>query len=242
MAPDCGKTIIASFYYLIQYKYPFAVPCAIGTYYDKVTKTCIPCPQGTYQSESGQLQCLPCPIIAGRPGVTVGIGARSAADCKERCPAGKKYDHEAGLCRSCGHGFYQPDEGSFSCRMCGLGKTTRTAEAVSVKECRDECGSGMQLGVDGKCEPCPRGTYRTQGTVQAACQSCPLGRTTPKGGASTIEECSLPVCTPGTYLNGTQNSCIPCKKGTYQPESQQTTCISCPPNMSTKGTAAVSVK
>lgn len=124
--------------------------------------------------------------------------------------------------------------------MCGLGKTTRTAEAVSIKECRDECNSGMQLAIDGKCELCPRGTYRMQGTVQAACQSCPLGRTTPKSGASTVEECSLPVCTPGTYLNGTLNSCIPCKKGTYQPESQQTTCIQCPPNTSTKGTAAVS--
>lgn len=117
----------------------------------------------------------------------------------ERCPAGKYFDHEAGLCRSCGHGFYQPEEGAFSCHICGLGKTTRTSEAVSVKECRDECGSGQQIGIDGKCEPCPRGTYRLQG-VQPICQSCPLGRTTPKVGASNIEECSLPVCTPGTCI------------------------------------------
>lgn len=64
------------------------------------------------------------------------------------------------------------------------------------KECRDECGSGMQLALEGQCEPCPRGTYRTQG-VEAACQPCPTGRTTPKLGAATVEECSLPVCTPG---------------------------------------------
>lgn len=49
----------------------------------------------------------------------------------ERCPAGKYYDDEAGLCRSCGHGFFQPNEGSFKCLLCGLGKTTRTTEAVS---------------------------------------------------------------------------------------------------------------
>lgn len=49
----------------------------------------------------------------------------------ERCPAGKFYDEEAGLCRSCGHGFFQPSEGSFKCLLCGLGKTTRTSEAVS---------------------------------------------------------------------------------------------------------------
>lgn len=156
----------------------------------------------------------------------------------ERCPVGKFYDHEAGFCRSCGHGFYQSNEGSFSCEICGLGKTTRTNEAVSIQECRDECQNGMQLGLDGKCEPCPRGTYRTQG-IQSTCQPCPLGRTTQKFGSVTVEECSLPVCTPGFYLNGTLNNCIPCKKGYYQPEYQQTSCVACPPNTSTKGTATV---
>ncbi|XP_046990617.1 sushi, von Willebrand factor type A, EGF and pentraxin domain-containing protein 1 [Schistocerca americana] len=218
---------------------PDCVPCAVGTYFVKETRTCLPCPVGSYQSEAGQLQCTPCPTIAGRQGVTVGPGARSASDCKERCPAGKYFDDEAGLCRSCGHGFYQPNEGSFSCLLCGLGKTTRTAEAVSHEECRDECGSGMQLGVEGKCEACPRGTYRTQG-VQAACAACPLGRTTPQPGAATVEECSLPVCPPGTHLNTTLNSCVPCSKGTYQPEAQKTFCIQCPPDTSTKGTAATS--
>lgn len=216
------------------------MPCAIGSYYDTTTKKCESCPVATYQSESGQLKCSSCPVIAGRPSVTIGPGARSAADCKERCPAGKYYDDAAGLCRSCGHGFYQPEEGSFSCLLCGLGKTTRTAEAVSREECRDECGSGQQLAVEGKCEPCPRGTYRTQG-VQAACQACPLGRTTPNLGSAAVEECSLPVCEPGSHLNGTLNECVECKKGTYQPEAQQTSCIPCPPNTSTKGPSAVSV-
>ncbi|EZA50646.1 Sushi, von Willebrand factor type A, EGF and pentraxin domain-containing protein [Ooceraea biroi] len=218
---------------------PDCVPCAVGTYYDEETQQCVSCPVGSYQSESGQLRCSSCPVIAGRPSVTVGPGARSAADCKERCPAGKYYDDVAGLCRSCGHGFYQPSEGSFSCLLCGLGKTTRTAEAVSREECRDECGSGQQLAVEGKCEPCPRGTYRTQG-VQASCQACPLGRTTPNMGSAAIEECSLPVCEPGTHLNGTLNECVECKKGTYQSEPQQTFCIPCPPNTSTKGPAATS--
>lgn len=58
------------------------VPCAVGSFYSQENKTCTPCPQGTYQSETGQLQCTKCPNIAGRPGVTAGTGARSAADCK----------------------------------------------------------------------------------------------------------------------------------------------------------------
>lgn len=44
----------------------------------------------------------------------------------------------------------------------------------------------------------------------------------------------------GTFLNGTLNSCVPCKKGTYQPNSQQTSCIPCPPNTSTKGISSTS--
>uniref|UniRef100_A0A1A9UCN5 Uncharacterized protein n=1 Tax=Glossina austeni TaxID=7395 RepID=A0A1A9UCN5_GLOAU len=216
---------------------PDCVPCAIGTYYDASNMSCVPCEHGTYQSEAGQLQCSKCPLIAGRPGVTAGPGARSAADCKERCPAGKYFDSETGLCRPCGHGFYQSNEGSFGCKLCGLGQTTRTAEATSRKECRDECISGLQLGIDGHCEPCPRGTYRSQG-VQPSCTACPLGRTTPKVGAKSVEECTLPVCSPGSYLNGTLNMCVECPKGYYQSESQQTTCIICPPNHSTKNTGA----
>lgn len=217
---------------------PDCVPCAVGTFYEVSNKTCTSCPAGTYQSETGQLQCTKCPNIAGRTGVTIGLGARSANDCKERCPAGKFLNPDSGLCRPCGHGFFQPNEGSFNCYICGLGQTTRSTEAKSRTECRDECTSGMQLGADGKCELCPKGTYRAQG-VQSACQACPLGRTTPKVGSTAVEECSLPVCSPGTYLNETINVCIECKKGFYQTDSQQTSCIPCPPNHSTKITAAV---
>lgn len=59
-----------------------AVACAVGTYLDTASDTCKPCPSGTYQSESGQLQCTACPAIAGQTGVTQTTGARSAADCK----------------------------------------------------------------------------------------------------------------------------------------------------------------
>lgn len=62
--------------------YFILVPCALGTFYNADNKTCTSCPQGTYQSETGQMKCSKCPNIAGRPGVTAGPGARSAADCK----------------------------------------------------------------------------------------------------------------------------------------------------------------
>lgn len=93
MVPDCGRFnihIFLNLYFRLcelmkQFQLKFLknlVPCAVGTYYDQTNKTCNPCPQGSYQSETGQLQCLRCPNIAGRIGVTAGSGARSAADCK----------------------------------------------------------------------------------------------------------------------------------------------------------------
>lgn len=60
----------------------FIVPCAVGTFYDKNTRSCIPCPLGMYQSEVGQMHCYACPSIAGKPGVTVSPGARVVEDCK----------------------------------------------------------------------------------------------------------------------------------------------------------------
>lgn len=69
------------------------MPCAVGTYFDQANKTCTPCPQGSYQSETGQLQCLRCPNIAGRIGVTAGSGARSAADCKGKLGRRMKINH-----------------------------------------------------------------------------------------------------------------------------------------------------
>ncbi|XP_022825719.1 sushi, von Willebrand factor type A, EGF and pentraxin domain-containing protein 1 isoform X1 [Spodoptera litura] len=218
---------------------PDCVACAVGTFLDAASDTCKPCPQGTYQSEAGQVQCTACPAIAGQPGVTQSTGARSAADCKERCAAGKYYDFEADLCRPCGHGSYQPREGAFSCMACPRGQTTRATEAVSAAECRDDCPSGEQLSSDGGCEPCPRGTWRANGSG-AACAPCPPGTTTPQSGASSADQCSLPVCRPGSYLNVTLNTCVQCRKGTYQSEAQQTVCVPCPINTSTRGPGATS--
>ncbi len=97
----------------------------------------------------------------------------------ERCPVGQFFDKVVDLCRPCGYGMYQPEEGKFGCRLCGVGLTTRTKEAVSPSECREECSDGRQLGVDGNCEPCPLGTYRTKG-LHLACKRCPDGFTTPR--------------------------------------------------------------
>ena len=96
------------------------------------------------------------------------MSSTSAADCKQSCDVGMYFDKiglgdSDGLCLPCGFGKYQPEEGKFSCRLCGLGLTTRTKRAVSQDECREECADGKELGIDGNCEPCLVGTFRTKG-------------------------------------------------------------------------------
>merc|ERR1712241_1636969 len=52
-----------------------------------------------------------CPQFQGKPGVTETLSATSASECKERCPVGQYFDKIVDLCRPCGYGKYQPEEG-----------------------------------------------------------------------------------------------------------------------------------
>lgn len=208
------------------------VECAQGSYYDHSTRTCIECPASSYQDETRQTQCKPCPSINSRPGVTSGLGVRSADQCKERCSPGKFYDDQAGFCRPCGHGFYQPSEGSFSCLACGPGLTTRSQEASSRHECRPECEPGQQLSQLGACEPCQQGWFRSRG--RPSCEQCPSGFTTETVGSTERRHCSLLLCPAGHYLNVTTDRCQECPLGYYQPNHQRDTqCLSCPSDMTT---------
>ena len=47
---------------------------------------------GTYNKETGQLECQKCPQFQGKPGVTETLSATSASECKERCPVGQYFD------------------------------------------------------------------------------------------------------------------------------------------------------
>ncbi|XP_067122803.1 uncharacterized protein [Centruroides vittatus] len=216
---------------------PNCVKCARGTYYNNYTQSCIPCMVGTYQNGIGELICKPCPKIGSKQGITMSSGARSVEECKERCPAGKYYNLKTDLCHPCGYGLYQPQEGSFSCIPCGPGLTTRSNQATSSQECREECAAGLNLSINGNCEPCPQGTYRPRGTP--TCLKCPEGLTTASVSSVRQEQCSLEVCKQGHYLNATLEKCMPCPKSTYQDKEQrETECLSCPSDTTTDGLGA----
>merc|ERR1712123_423852 len=183
------------------------VPCPPGTYFDEAEKICTKCAVGFYNPDSAQRACIQCPTIQDIEGVTESLGATSSSDCKEKCAAGNYYDKVTDLCRPCGHGRYQANEGKFTCDLCGVGLTTRTKKAISQDECRADCEDGHQLSINAECEVCPIGTYRTQGRDRG-CQECPLNRTTSKTGSKTEEDCNLPICVPGQYLNANNNQIL----------------------------------
>ena len=215
------------------------VPCPSGTHFEEETMTCEKCPFGTYSTEEAQVECLVCPEVQGRLGVTQSEGSTRMTDCKEQCTPGHYYDEITSLCLPCGIGKFQPESGKFSCNMCGVGMTTRIKDATSREECRPECPDGKELDLVGECQPCAAGTYRKKG-VHLGCQRCRPGFTTRGQGSISYSDCSLPICAAGQYLNATINACTECNPGFYQPEEQQTECRPCPPNTSTKRAGAVS--
>jgi len=208
------------------------VPCPPGTYFDEAKQICTKCAVGFYNPDFAQRACIKCPAVQDLEGVTKDLGSTKSSDCKQKCAAGHFYDEPTNLCRPCGFGNYQPEEGQFRCELCGVGLTTRTKRATSEAECREDCQSGYQLGLTGECEQCGVGTYRMQGRDRG-CKACPADRTTNRAASKTMEDCNLPICIPGQYLNANDNECQACPVGTFQPNSQETSCIRCPYDTST---------
>ena len=81
--------------------------------------------------------------------------------------------------------------------------------------------------------------FRTKG-LHLACERCPNGFTTNRSGSTNQGDCSLPICTPGSFLNSSRNECELCARGYYTDQPQETSCTECPPDTSTKYVGATS--
>uniref|UniRef100_A0A5S6QUS0 Fibropellin-1 n=1 Tax=Trichuris muris TaxID=70415 RepID=A0A5S6QUS0_TRIMR len=198
------------------------VSCAPGSFYNASTVTCQLCPVGWFQQQPGQLSCQPC----AHGTTTTGPGASRRIDCKTSCSAGHFYKLSSGRCEPCGYGFFQPAVGSFQCLRCDRGKTTFNDTASTADECKDICGDGMQLSESGECRECPLATYRRRGE-QDHCVPCPKGKTTEAEGAFSVDQCNLPRCLEGHFLDQTKKICLPCPRGYYQELQMQSSCDEC---------------
>lgn len=217
------------------------VSCVPGEFFERVSKSCQACAVASYSDEFGQLECKKCPAKDGMDAITRSKGASSAGSCFQKCSAGRFFDFPKRECRPCGYGYFQPSEGQVKCDRCDVGMTTGVEEAVSKEECREECQGGYQLTSGKGCEACAKGTFRTT-QIHRSCMPCPANITTAGTGAQSADACILPVCQPGTYLIGKDGiyNCMPCAKGSYQPETMASECLKCPDSTSTKAMGSTS--
>uniref|UniRef100_A0A672NVS3 Signal peptide, CUB and EGF-like domain-containing protein 1 n=1 Tax=Sinocyclocheilus grahami TaxID=75366 RepID=A0A672NVS3_SINGR len=97
-----------------------------------------------------------------------------------------------------------------------------------------QCPAG-QFSADGfrPCQPCPLGTFQPE-PGRVLCFSCGGGLMTKHTGSMSFRDCEAKVhCALGHYYNATTHRCIRCPAGSYQSESGQNYCITCPGNTTT---------
>ncbi|XP_076359176.1 uncharacterized protein LOC143251821 [Tachypleus tridentatus] len=148
------------------------------------------------------------------------------------CPVGTYFNSSSESCSRCPLGSYQDNESSLSCNDCPNGTTTERAGTISVEECKATCHPGTYSATGLQtCIACPNNTYQDN-FGQTACKPCPVGSVTWTIGSDSVDYCTT-LCSVGTFSDTGYQPCIPCPRGSYQPMPQQTTCISCPPGLTT---------
>ncbi|TMS38333.1 hypothetical protein L596_005081 [Steinernema carpocapsae] len=214
------------------------VECVAGTYWNG--HQCIPCPPDTYQSKTGQRQCIHCPNKT-----TTGYykGAKSLGDCYTICDAGDFFNFTTNNCERCDRGSYSSSPGQRICTPCPEGHTTTKWGSTNASDCSSTCEAGKFMKPNGSCAKCARGTYKTEESMR--CTPCKLnGLTTASTGSASPNDCNVIDCPFGHYVAKDAHSpvppgaslskiCLPCPLGTYQEMMNRTDCTKCPAGMTT---------
>ncbi|XP_019407680.1 PREDICTED: signal peptide, CUB and EGF-like domain-containing protein 2 isoform X3 [Crocodylus porosus] len=118
---------------------------------------------------------------------------------------------------------------SDSPEFCSLGQVRVENRCVS-------CSVGRYYdGEQDLCVLCPNGTYQDE-EGQITCEPCPSPHNPGNqnlAGACSISECG-DQCSPGEYSTDGFKPCLPCSRGTYQPETGRTSCFSCGGGLTTR--------
>ncbi|XP_048248757.1 sushi, von Willebrand factor type A, EGF and pentraxin domain-containing protein 1-like isoform X2 [Haliotis rufescens] len=158
--------------------------CGAGKYLNVTSRSCIPCPLGTFLPTAGTTtQCRLCPT--GR--TTTLTGATQEANCDlVDCQPGYFRKENQG-CQTCGKGFYQPTRGQTSCIKCDVNTTTflSVTNATDKAQCIADCAEGTGYNrLTKACDSCPIGQIRKP-NISDYCYFCPTGQTTAFAGSKT---------------------------------------------------------
>ena len=166
--------------------YFHSVNCPVGTFFNIVSKECIPCSAGSYQPKEAQDTCLVCPRGTFTAAET---GAIHEDQCKAQCRPGTWSRDGLETCRTCDLGQYQSSYASRQCVPCESGRWTLSRGATSYLECKAYCppGKTSETGLE-PCFPCPKGYFQDQ-TAANHCYKCPNKTTTAFHSSSSITDC-----------------------------------------------------
>ncbi|XP_041364067.1 uncharacterized protein LOC121379488 [Gigantopelta aegis] len=220
----------------------FTTQCVRGYHLSSVTKVCEKCPLGTYQPLANQTDCVSCP-----PGKTTDdTGSTGQNQCVDiaQCVAGYQLNTVKNVCEKCPVGTYQPSPNQTHCVSCLTGKTTEDTGSTGKKQCivPESCPLGEER-VSGSCQDCAVGFYKNTTLPSRTCQPCPAGYVTLQTGSTSINDCSIRICSAGYKvidIAGGGKDCEACQRGEYQPLQHQPSCLPCPAGHTTPTTASTS--
>ena len=205
--------------------------CPPGTYTNSSepnARRCLPCPEG-YFCLRGTAEPAPCGSAAlfcprgSQNATAVASGYYSVPeDVSEglrtgqaECPAG--HACVGGIKTACTAGEVQPLAGQRACRPCAR----CSPGSFRVTQCTVENADQAE------CEPCAAGRH-ANGTDGLYCDTCPAGTFC---GVGAIDP--LP-CPPGFFGEAPElRNCTQCPLNSYQSETKQRACLSCPAHATT---------
>ncbi|XP_013380053.1 sushi, von Willebrand factor type A, EGF and pentraxin domain-containing protein 1-like [Lingula anatina] len=202
--------------------------------------SCTACLRGYYKDNSKSplskfLPCELCPIDK----ITAGNGTTRETDCNiGNCTAGYYIHSSNNSCVPCPLNSYQPDKWQTSCILCPDNKTTATMATTALTECKYRCPLGQE-DQSGTCRPCAIGSYKDTDGPES-CTLCSNGRLTRNQGSTNESQCDQVNCPPGTKNEA--NTCAVCSVGTYQDQSGQYACMSCPVYTNTVNSSSTSLQ
>uniref|UniRef100_A0A0K0DL67 Ephrin_rec_like domain-containing protein n=1 Tax=Angiostrongylus cantonensis TaxID=6313 RepID=A0A0K0DL67_ANGCA len=197
--------------------------CASGSFFNTKSDTCEPCSRGYYQPEPGMNTCIRCPDEL----TTASKGAVNESFCIPVCPAGFFFDYASRICEPCSLRGYQPESGLDRCIPCPSSTVPIYLNSTRIEHCLEKCFPGWQRSLDGsRCEPCAVGSFKSK--EDSVCMLCPSGWTTLNKASKHLNDCSIKICYPGTFLNTSTLQCHPCDYGLYMDEYDGRICKLCP--------------
>ena len=190
--------------------------CGAGTYCVQGSYVETPCPPGTYKSSSGGQSVNDCVLCSGGNfcsmyGLTTVSGSCDAGYfCTSSSFSNQPSNLNTGFYGRCPQGYYC-EAGSTNGVVCPAGTYNPTTGAESLSGCNN-CPAGYA---------CPN-----TATVMYSIQ-CRRGFYCPQ--SSTNYEPPASICTAGNYCPTGSAVMLKCPAGTYQDQTEQYSCQTCPP-------------